>query len=111
MVLNPVRLKVGDVLRLRVSAYRRRAEFVGEVTVLSTEDNGPYSQVGLASGRGAGPVRFNWNVLFGVGTSRHPRHPFTLGFTRRPPPPCRVCGVAPCAPGHDNCGGPECIPF
>lgn len=109
MVLRPVRLKAGDVLRLRVSAYRRRAEFVGEVTVLSTEDNGPDSQVGLASGRGVGPVLFNWNVPFGVGTSRHPRHPFTLTLLRRDGMPiCVACRAAPQAPGSDRCAGPHC---
>jgi hypothetical protein len=24
---------------------------------------------------------------------------------------CRICGVAPRAAGHDNCGGPDCLPF
>ena len=109
---RPVRLRVGDVLKIRVKGDRRRAEYTAEVTVLSAEDKEYMRQVGTASGRGAGFVRFTWNVSLALGSSDHPRHPFLLSLERRGGlPVCRVCRAAPCTAGHDNCGGPNCIPI
>ena len=110
--IRPVRLRVGDVLWLRVEGDRRRSAYAAEVTVLSIEDKEELRQTGTASGRGAGFVRFTWNVDLALGTSDHPRHPFFLRLERRGGSPvCKVCRAAPCAAGHDNCGGPNCIPI
>lgn len=110
--VRPVRIRVGDVLRLRLPETRRRAAYTAEVTVLSVEDKEELRQTGTASGRGAGFVRFTWNVSLALGSSDHPRHPFLLSLERRNGRPvCKVCRAAPCAAGLDNCGGPDCIPI
>jgi len=110
--IRPVRLRVGDVLLLRVPETRSRRAYHAEVTVLSVEDKEELRQAGTASGRGAGFVRFDWNVSLALGSSSHPRHPFLLSPGRRDGRPvCKVCLAAPCAAGLDNCGGPDCVPF